>query len=182
MHAARTFHARLGVREMATRESVEKELHRIEQCMAFWSLKRVAAAILIPVVCAWVALSILETRWFEGMLPAQLQTTGLATVGRDQSLLDIILTPVRYKSCGGATFTLTGRTLDAIRADRLAFFEQAHESRRGTGHRMPFAYTPWRETPVPPEWTTSGMWIGLVCMGWTWSRLNIYNAAQAPGS
>ena len=182
MHAGCALRARL-VSEMRSRESVEKDLATIEKCMSFWSLRRVSVAVAIPLVCLWLFYSIMESRLFEGMLPAVLQTTGFATIGRDASLFEIIGL-LRYKSCGGATYSLTRRTLTAIDTQGLAFFAQARRSRAASNRRagLQFAYEPWRETPVPPEWTSDGMWSGLACMGWTWSRRDIYDAARAPGS
>ena len=151
--------------------------------MTLRSLKGVSAVIAIPLVGLWLFYSILDQRLFENMLPTSLQTTGFATIGRDASIFEIIGL-LRYKSCGGATFTLTRRTLATIDREGLAFFAQARRSRGDANRRagMPFAYERWRPTPVPPEWTSDGMWSGLVCMGWTWSRNNIYAAAREPGS
>jgi hypothetical protein len=168
---------------MATRESVEEELACVEGFLEFWSLKRVLCAFVVPFVCMWVGYSCFETLWYEANLPAALRTTGLATTGSDLSLFDLLM-PVRIKVCGGATFGLTGRTADAIKAQGLAFFEQARKPRGDprTRPRLAYEYAPWRETPVPSAWTGDGMWAGLSCMGWTWSQLGIYEAARAPGS
>jgi hypothetical protein len=168
---------------MGSRETVQKDLATIEQCMAFWSLKRTSAVVAVLVTCLWAFYSIMEARWFDGMLPAALQTKGSAIVRHDASLFAIILS-VRYKSCGGATYGLSRRTLSAIDSQGLAFFAQARRSRAVTHRRagLPLAYQPWRPTPVPPEWTSEGMWLGLACMGWTWSRNAIYAAARGPGS
>jgi hypothetical protein len=170
---------------MVTRESVQKELACVERFFEFWSLKRAFVAVAIPIVFLWLMYSACETSWFEGMLPAQIETYGLASVSRDKSLPAILIEGamgVRYKSCGGATFSLTRRTLAAIEADGLGFLDQAHKSRRDTGHRMPFAYGPWRATPLPSEWTDLGPWLGLNCMGWPWTRARIFEAAREPGS
>jgi len=145
--------------------------------MAFWSLKRMSAVVAVLLTSLWAFYSIMEARWFDGMLPAVLQTTGSAIVRRDASLFQIVMS-FRYKSCGGATYSLPRRTLSAIDAQGLAFFAQARRSRAATDRHPgpPLAYQAWRRTPVPREWTSDGMWIGLGCMGWTWSRRSIYDA------
>jgi hypothetical protein len=168
--------------KMATRESVENELACVEAFLVFWSLKRVLGFAL-PFVCLWAGYSCIETLWYEDNLPPALRTTGLATTGSDLHLFDL-MTPVRSKVCGAATFTLTGPTVGAIKAQGLAFFEHARKPRGDPRDRprLAYEYTAWRETPVPPAWTSDGMWAGLSCMGWTWSQLDIYEAARAPGS
>ena len=169
---------------MAARKTVE-QLAAVEHFLEFWSLKRMVMIVAGVVACWWIVIAFIETRWFEGMLPAALETNGLASVSRDKSLPAILLEGVmgvRYKSCGGATFSLTRRALAAIDAEGLRFLDQARKSRRDTGYRMPLTYAPWRETPLPSEWTDHGPWLGLDCMGWPWTRARIFQAAREPGS
>jgi hypothetical protein len=168
---------------LATRESVERELACVERFLEFYSPKRVLLALIVPFVCLWAGYSCFETRWYEGNLPAALRTSGLATTGSDLSLFDLLM-PVRTKVCSGAIFSLTGRTLAAVKAEGLPFFDQARQPRGDprTRPRLAVEYAPWRETPVPSDWAGDGMWVGLSCMGWTWSRADIHQAARAPGS
>ena len=166
---------------MATRDEAAKALARIEQCVAFWWPRR--ALILVAIVLAswWMATRIRETWVLEGMLPAELHTTGLATVGYDATLFQR-LGWLPYKSCGGAVFSLTTGTLTAIERQGLAFLDKGRKRRRNDYARSLTMYAPWRKTPVPPDWTSNGMWLGLYCMGSAWSRNSIYAAAQEPGS
>jgi len=180
MHAARAPRARL-VSPMATRNPVERQIAGVEAFLDFWSLKR--ALILGAILFAgwWTGTSIRATRWFVGMLPAALHTTGLATVGNDATLAHHLGLAL-YKPCGGATFSLTRGTLAAIERDGLAFFDTARQPRRLDYPRPLDEYAPWRETPVPEQWTDNGMWLGLYCMGWASSRHDIYLTARVRGS
>jgi hypothetical protein len=164
---------------LVSTNTVEKELACIEQCL---SLRRISVALAAPLVGLWVLYANLDSHRFEGMLPAELQTVGLANVSRETSRLGMMFTFDRYKSCGGATFSLTWRTLRAIKARRLASFDQARASRRVTNRGYRLAYSPWRETPVPAQLTDLGPWLGLNCMGWPWERRRILAAAREPGS
>ena len=80
---------------------------------------------------------------------------------------------------------LTPATLERIREQGLAFFENAREARGiNPGQRHRYRYAAWQETPLPRNYTRNGSWLGLNCMGWAWSDegRRAFEAARVPGS
>ena len=128
-----------------------------------------------------------ETRFYRAAIPPQIELTfGLATTGSDTSIWEATL-PIPLKACGGAIFKLTDTAAAAIRKRGLDFLIDAKQGRGYTDNRdrlfYYYSYKPWQPTPLPPEWTSEGMWLGLYCMrlGYSLGR-SIVEAAQAPGS
>lgn len=149
--------------------------------------KTLIVSTVLVIAAVWLYLAIHKTMFYRAALPAELGLTSeLVTAGSCADVLDMIL-PVRPKAAGGALFRLDAETLAAIKRQGSAFFDDAllgrgygDPSRRVTYR---YSYKPWQETPLPPEWTSDGMWLGLSCMGLNFGRgANIAEAARAPGS
>ena len=131
--------------------------------------------------------SVLKTKFYRAAIPAEIDLTfNPATTGSSMSLWDLLL-PIRHEACGGAIFGLGDTTVTAIERRGLVAIQGAQQGRGyadGT-HRMRsyYEYEPWQPTPLPPAWTSEGMWNGLNCMnlGHGLGR-SIIEAARAPGS
>ena len=142
------------------------------------------AGITATAVLGW---SVLETRFYRAAVPAEIDLTfNLATTGSSMSLWEVLM-PIRHKACGGAIFGLGDTTVTAIETRGLAALQDAQQGRGyadGTHpYRSYYAYEPWQPTPLPPAWTSEGMWYGLSCMnlGHCFGRSTV-EAARAPGS
>jgi hypothetical protein len=145
-----------------------------------------AAAVCVAVYGAgYLLFAVYETHHFRKALPEILETSGLATTGSDLSL-PVALLAFSREACGGAILTMTDTTRAAIEKDRLSFFAAASHARGyPPGDRLHryYTYKPWTETPVPAEWTSEGIWIGLHCMKLSREMVTaIRKAALAPGS
>jgi hypothetical protein len=127
----------------------------------------------------WLAGSVMETRFYSGAIPPQLELAfGLASVGTNWSPAAMV---VRFEACGGAIFGITGATVEAIRKRGLEFFKDATQGRGSTDSNGTTQYQPWQESPLEDSWTRNGVWLGLDCLN-SWRTGAIVAAAQAPGS
>jgi hypothetical protein len=109
---------------------------------------------------------VLETRFYRAAMPPEIELAfDLATTASGMSLLEAA-TPLRHEDCGGAIFGLSNRMAASLR-DRGALAD-ARQGRGYTDTADPlffhYSYEPWQPTPLPPEWTSEGMWSGLFCM------------------
>ena len=82
---------------------------------------------------------------------------------------------------------MSGATADAIRAQGLGFLKDARQGRGYTEKTdrsfSRYSYQPWQATPLAPEWTSNGPWLGLSCMHVRDGTVRgILNAAQTAGS
>lgn len=142
-----------------------------------------AGGVVVAAVLGW---QISETRFYRKAIPTDIGLAfNFATRGNDASLYGAAFMSDR-KACGGAIFDLSNSTADAIRKDGIDFLKNARQGRgyketdRGFNY---YSYRPWQATPLPPEWTALGPWLGLNCMGLgTDTMRNILNAAQMSGS
>jgi hypothetical protein len=93
---------------------------------------------------------------------------------------------LRYEACGGALFYLAHATRDAIEKQGIAYFADALQGRgypEGSRRAFYYHYETWKETPVPHDWVSEGMWVGLHCMDLQKDLARqIVDAAKVPGS
>ncbi len=66
------------------------------------------------------------------------------------------------EGCGTIVFKLSDRTLEMIKKDGLSFFVDATSGRGHPGERY-YHYAEWKQTPLPPSWTSEGSW--MFCSG-----------------
>ena len=112
--------------------------------------------------------------YWRSALPDEIGVTELVARGTDVGFLDravMLFVPAPWKVCGGVVFGLSDATRAGLEREGLAALEHA---RVGRGHRGPpqehrYTYDPWQETPVPPAWTSEGMWRGLDCLSKHWA-------------
>jgi hypothetical protein len=149
---------------------------------------QVALALAGFAVAVVLGYSVLNTILYRRAIPAEIDLTfGLATTGSSSMSLWDVMLPIRHEACGGAIFGLAGTTAAALETRGLAALRDAHQGRGYTDgahrYRSYYAYQPWQPTPLPPAWTSEGMWLGLSCMklGYGFGR-SIVEAARAPGS
>ena len=82
--------------------------------------------------------------------------------------------------CGTSVFKLSDSTLEMIRKDGLAFFAGVTEA-RGHGGDPYYHYAEWRQTPLPPSWTSEGSW--MFCAGLSdGEHVKIVAAAKSEGA
>jgi hypothetical protein len=150
------------------------------------SAKEILIGLGIGVILVKLLLVSLEIARYQRALPAALETTGIVTSGGEPGFFESLL-PIRHEPCGGFVFGLSGTTGRAIDAQGLGFFKDVRKGRAVQANNRSgyeFSYEPWQETPLPDDWTRTGMWLGLHCMGWRLSPLGsqIFAAAQEHGS
>ena len=121
--------------------------------------------VVVAVVLYW---QVFETRFYRAAIPAQIGLTfGFATMGSNISLWGAAFAFDR-KACGGAIFDLSNTTVATIRERGLDFFSDARQGRGYTEKTDRnfhyYSYQPWQTTPLAPEWTANGTWLGLNCM------------------
>jgi hypothetical protein len=124
-----------------------------------------AGGVVIGTVLFW---HVYETLHYRKAIPADIGLAfNFATRGSDVSIYGALFMFDR-KACGGAIFDMSDSTADAIRKQGLAFLKDARQGRgytektdRSFGY---YSYRPWQATPLPPEWTALGPWMGLNCM------------------
>ena len=143
-----------------------------------------AAVVAVASVLSW---QIFETRFYRAAIPAQIGLAfGFAATGSDTRLSDI-LSIAPLKACGGAVFKLTDTAVTAVGERGLDFLMNARQG-RGYADKLDrrfqyYSYLPWQTTPLPPEWTSLGPWLGLDCMGLRGDVIrSILDAAQKPGA
>lgn len=132
-----------------------------------------------------------QESWYLAALPRQIETAGTVLVSEKSDFVGA--------GCGAAVFHLSTATVKAIEERGLNFFGSA---RVGRGHPEPAesssansdyaakqrmhsynTYNSWKETPVPKEWTSEGVWSGLVCVDdHTGVIYQIGQMAKQPGS
>jgi hypothetical protein len=131
--------------------------------------------------------TVLSTRFYRAAIPEQLELTySLPTKGSDVSIL-AAMAGARQQACGGVLFDLTAKTASLITEHGLKGLDSALQGRGYLDPTHPYfhryTYQPWQETPLPPAWTSEGMWAGLHCMDLSASVTGpIVSAAKAPGS
>ena len=82
--------------------------------------------------------------------------------------------------CGTSVFKLSDSTLEMIRKDGLAFFAGVTEARGYPGDPY-YRYAEWKQTPLPPSWTSEGSW--MFCEGLSYSEhAKIVAAAKSQGA
>jgi hypothetical protein len=82
--------------------------------------------------------------------------------------------------CATIVFKVSEDTLAAIKHDGLKFFNMATSGRGYPGDRY-YQYANWKETPLPPSWTSEGSWMG--CSGLSYSENSkIVAAAKLRGA
>jgi hypothetical protein len=142
-----------------------------------------AGGIVVAAVLFW---EVFNTLHYRKAIPADIGLAfNFATRGSNVSLYGMRMFDRKF--CGGAIFDMSNSTTDAIRKHGLDFLKNARQGRgynkktdRGFSY---YSYRPWQATPLPPEWTALGPWIGLNCMGVTTDTMqNILDAAQTSGS
>ena len=142
-----------------------------------------AGGVVVASLLCWL---VFETLHYRKLIPAQIGLDyNFATTGSDASLWGAVFRFDR-KACGSAIFTMSESTADAIRKQGLDFLKDASHGRGYTEKDRSFinySYRSWRATPLSPEWTALGPWLGLNCMGLRDGILrSILNAAQTAGS
>jgi hypothetical protein len=147
--------------------------------------------VLLVIVCvvgaSMLGWSVFKTTFYRAAVPAQIELAfELPTMGSDTSYWEAAL-PIRHKACGGVIFRLNDGTLRRIRDRGINALDDARQG-RGYADQADrlfyyYSYKPWQPAPLPPEWTSAGMWLGLYCMnlGNRFAR-GIVEVAQAPGS
>lgn len=84
------------------------------------------------------------------------------------------------EGCGTVVFKVSDSTLETIKKDGLKFFSGATQGRGHLGNPY-YRYTEWKETPVPPSWTSEGSW--MLCSGLSNSEHSkIVSAAKRGGA
>ena len=84
------------------------------------------------------------------------------------------------ESCGAVVFKLSDDTLRMIKKDGLKFFAGATQARGYLGSSN-YQYDEWKETPLPPSWTSEGSW--MICSGLNYSEHSrIVAAAKSQGT
>ncbi|HSI51260.1 MAG TPA: hypothetical protein VLA61_23595 [Ideonella sp.] len=113
-------------------------------------------ALLVAAALPFVAYKVYQCHWYAQALPPELEVAYPVSVGEEFAFRG---------GCGVAVYSLSDRTLKAVKQDQLSFFESATRAR---GHREPedrdghyYTYQPWQRTPVPAPWTNDGSW--FVC-------------------
>jgi hypothetical protein len=148
------------------------------------ALLLLAGSVVVAAVLFW---QIFETRFYRNAIPAEIGLAlNFATTGSDVSLWGALFRFDR-KACGGAIFNLSDSTAGAIRKHGLDFLKNARQGRgyRGEADRSfdYYSYRQWQATPLSPEWTANGPWLGLNCMGLRDGLVrSILNASQTSGS
>jgi hypothetical protein len=69
---------------------------------------------------------------------------------------------VLREGCGTIVFKLSSTTMKMIEKDGLGFFLNATHARGFPGNSY-YHYSEWKQTPVPPSWTSEGSW--MLCSG-----------------
>lgn len=100
-------------------------------------------------VAPFVAYNAFQYYWFSKVLPAQIGITYPISISEEGGFRE---------GCGTAAFKVSDETLEAIRRDGIKFFSSATQAR---GHLSDsyYKYEEWKETPVPPSWTSEGSWM-----------------------
>lgn len=84
------------------------------------------------------------------------------------------------EGCGTIVFKLSDHTLELIKKDGLSFFDGVTAGRGHPGERY-YQYAQWKQTPLPPSWTSEGSW--MLCSGLSHSQHSkIVAAAKSEGA
>jgi hypothetical protein len=144
----------------------------------------IVGGLLAALVLNWF---VYETRFYRAAIPAEIGLSfDFATTGSNVSFLGAVFLFDR-KACGGAIFELTDTTVAAIHERGPDFLKDARQGRGYAEKHHPryyyYSYQPWQPTPLAPEWTSNGKWLGLSCMGLK-NRFGqtILQATREPGS
>jgi hypothetical protein len=139
------------------------------------------------VVAAVLSWHVFETRFYRAAIPAEIGLAfDFATTDSNTTLSDL-LSIAPLKACGGAIFKLTDTAVTLISERGLDFLKDARQG-RGYTDKVDrsfhyYSYMPWQATPLAPEWTSNGAWLGLNCMGLRNSVIrSIVKAGEASGS
>ncbi len=82
--------------------------------------------------------------------------------------------------CGALVFKVSDDTLAMIKKGGLAFFAGATQGRGHPGNRY-YQYAQWKETPVPPSWTSEGSWMFCTTLS-NGEHSKIVSAAKSGGA
>ncbi len=105
--------------------------------------------LLIIASSPFLAYEAFQYYWFSKVLPAQISVTYPISISDEGGFRE---------GCGSAIYKVSDETLEAIKKDGIKFFAKSTQA-RGYPNDTYYAYEEWRETPVPPSWTSEGSWI-----------------------
>jgi hypothetical protein len=118
---------------------------------------RSAVAVLVGfVLVAYAGCTLLQWRWYLGLLPAEIEVDGVVSVAASSGFRE---------GCGAAVFSLSRDSLDQLRAEGVAALSDAHQARHQS--EAYFAFGAWRETPRVGggETFTDTQLVGMQCGG-----------------
>jgi hypothetical protein len=109
--------------------------------------------------------------WFAKAIPEKIGITYPISINQDIGFRE---------GCGTVVFKVSDRTLDAIKKDGLKFLSGATQGRGHPGESY-YQYAEWKETPVPPSWTSEGSWMGCSSLSHS-EHSKIISAAKNSGA
>lgn len=84
----------------------------------------------------YFAFSSWESRWYLGMIPEDIETGDVVTIGGQSGFRE---------GCGAAVFNLSPRAIEKIKADGIATLTNARQARSHTDSYH--SYSNWKQTP-----------------------------------
>lgn len=111
--------------------------------------------------------------WYAQVVPAEIELAYPVAAGEEWGYRE---------GCSVAVYKLSASSLEAIQKKGLGFFDGVTQAR---GYSNPsdrdfhyYTYKPWKETPVPAEWTSEGSWFMCRAIGSQLEREIIAAAKQ----
>jgi hypothetical protein len=109
--------------------------------------KRLYLPLVLIVIFPYVGYKTLLYFRYKAILPSAIEVTYPISVGEEG---------VFREGCSIAIYKLSDSTLDGIKKNGVSFFDGVTQAR---GHSDYYhKYAEWKETPIPPNWTSEGSW------------------------
>lgn len=132
--------------------------------------------LLLIILSPYAAYKTLLYSHYKAVLPSKIEVSYPVSIGEEG---------IFREGCSIAIFRLSDSTLQGIKTKGLDFFENALQARgHNAGERDDYyyRYEAWRETPIPPNWTSEGSW--FICSNLANQQLlsNIVDASKKLGA
>jgi hypothetical protein len=132
--------------------------------------KRLYFPLVAMLAFPFIAHETIQYYWYAKAIPGKFSITYAVSIYAEGGFSE---------GCGTIVFKLSDNTVETINKEGLKFFVGATEGRGHPGDRD-YRYAEWKETPLPPSWTSEGSW--MPCSGLSHSdHLKIVSAAKSGG-
>ncbi len=139
---------------------------------ALWKRKKFGFLI-ASAAAPLLAYQALQFYWYARFVPAQLEIAYPVAAGSESGFRE---------GCGVAVYKLSAKTLAAIEKKGIEALDSATQARghldvADRDHHL-YTYQPWKQTPVPLNWTSEGTWLMCRVVGSELEREIIAAAKQ----